>query len=100
MPEAEKKNGGWMKVLVIVISIAAIVLAPAGYLIKQNDQIKDGQRELKYEIDILKTRLVLSGAIPPDPRELETPRDWVEFIRDVWGRHGGSDSSATTDTVD
>lgn len=81
------KNGGWLKVLAVVISISAVVMPPLGYLIHQQDQIKDSQRDMRAEITILKERLAWSGVIPVDTRSLITTKDWLDLVDHIRERN-------------
>ena len=76
-------NGGWLKVLAVVISILAVVMPPLGYVIHQQDQIKDNQRDLRTEIKILKDRLAWSGVIPTGTHTLEKTEDWIELAKHI-----------------
>ena len=82
-----KSNGGWLKVLAVVISILAVVMPVLGYVIHQQDQIKDRQRDMQTDMTILKDRLAWSGVIPVDTRSLSTTKDWLDLADHIRERN-------------
>lgn len=74
------KDTGWLKVLAVVVNIAAIVLPPLGYVIHQQDEIKDSQRDLRAEIKVLKGRLIWGNVIPMGTRSVSNLADFSDLV--------------------
>lgn len=81
------KNGGWLKVLTVVISIVVMIAPILGYIIHQQDEIKDCQRDMQTDMTILKERLAWSGVIPVKTRSLITTKDWLDLADHIRERN-------------